>query len=115
MSEEPLPDDTVHSALQKLFPEVPAEDLEPAAAWLGDKFGMTEYADLEGIKPMADAALSVVATDASVGRAAKQVLDTLLRRLAGLPAAFSPPPRGGEPPGSEHVRLAHAWRRPLRR
>ena len=68
-------------ALQAVLPQRSQRELEPAAAWLGEKFGITLAEDVDGACVWANAALEVLAMDTSIGPDHRTCLQELLQKM----------------------------------
>jgi len=81
--EAPLPQDSVTTALRKMYPALDLQLLENTATWLESNFGVALYEDLEGAGAWASMAMDLVAADATLDGGMKVFLqDDLLKRLA---------------------------------
>jgi hypothetical protein len=110
---EPVPEDSTSDALQKMFPDRPADVLQQSAKFLEDNFGVMTYDDLGGASAWAQMGMSLVVGDDTLSLGAKSVLQGLLLRKinegkqdvtqdtsAGYSAAETPLPARAEAPAS---------------
>lgn len=92
---DPESDDEMPVALRKMFPARPQQDLEMAAQWLNDSFGVSSYCDIGGAGSWAEAGMALVDGDGSLSEGGKQVLRDLLTKQAlgdHQPASLQEPP-----------------------
>jgi len=88
----PRPEAPILEALENLHPERSKQDLEQAAGWLTENFGVVEYGDLECAGAWAEGGVAIVQADSSLGAGVQQFLQDLLERFIG----YVPPERGDE-------------------
>lgn len=90
---EPESDDEMPVALRKIYPARPPAELEAAAEWLKQSFGVASYCDISGAGSWAEAGMSLVDGDCALSEGGKEVLRELLASRA-----LGDPDHGLRPP-----------------